>query len=1197
VPEGKSFWEIGTGIGIRDKATSDCDKLTSNTHENDRREASFVFVTPMSARKEHSWSEQAQREWVEERRRRQEWKDVQVLDGTRLVDWIHGFPAVEQWLADRIGGPRFQDIETPEQRWNVIRSIGEPPPLTHHVFLANRGQACEKVKAVLDATTMRLKLATHYSDHVPYFVAAYISSLSDEDRADAIGRCLFVSSEDAWVTLCKQYRNLILVADSRLDLNGEMGTTLIQRAQKASHAVIFAGTQGGIPDPSSMPLSIPRTAQVQEALERAGHREERARMLAQKSSGNLGSLLRCLQNLSIMPEWAEGSAASDLAIAMMVGSWKDESESDRLAVEQLVGKEYGEWIGKVREVVHQPGTPLVCQGGVWRFAARYEGWYALGSRLFDEHLDMLQRVAVTVLKEVDPQFDLPPEQRHTASVYGKTLSHSSTLRRGLAETLALLGSHPKPVKSCTHGKSESTAILSVREILKANSWQVWASLDDLLPLLAEAAPNEFLAAVEAGLQSDPCPFDELFAQERSGVFGRTHMSGLLWALETLAWDQNLLNRVIVDLADLAARDQGGQWVNRPENSLTAIFLPWLPQTCAPIPKRVSALRTLLSEANDTGWKLLVRLLPTNGSTSTGSRRPEWRSTIPEEWSRGVSPQEYEEQLSAIANLAVDEARESPTRLGQLIDSIAAMPKVGQAQLLMLLNSNPTLALPDSERVCMWNKLIKIVNWHRRHPGAKRAMAPQLVEQIASVAERLEPKNPYFQHQRLFVQGDYELFEDDSDYDKGMKEIEERREKAVEEVVAHGGPSAVLQFAKAVETPWRVGIAFGKVAGNDDDHAILPTMLESEERALAQLAGGFIWGRHERFGWEWVDQQDVSEWSPAQIGAFLSYLPFTRDTWDRVSFLLSDKQGEYWTKTSANPFATKDGLHIAVDRLVEARRPHAAVTCLYRMVHAKLPVDPQQIVRTLIAGIGSGQATQSMGVHETVEVIKALQEHPESKADDVFRVEWAYLSLLDKHSGTAPRLIWHRLCSDPAFFCTVVRTVFRPRGNDSAREEVSEEQRTIAAHGYKLLREWRTPPGFREDGEYDGEALDKWLSEVTEICKKSGHLEIAMETVGHTLVGAPKDPDGLWIHGSAASVLNARDAEHLRKGFEIQLYNSRGTHAVDPSGNAEREIARGYRTKAEEVEQAGFHRLATTLRDLATTYDREAERVSSESLFD
>jgi len=88
--------------------------------------------------------------------------------------------------------------------------------------------------------------------------------------------------------------------------------------------------------------------------------------------------------------------------------------------------------------------------------------------------------------------------------------------------------------------------------------------------------------------------------------------------------------------------------------------------------------------------------------------------------------------------------------------------------------------------------------------------------------------------------------------------------------------------------------------------------------------------------------------------------------------------------------------------------------------------------------------------------------------------------------------------------------------------------------------------------------------------------------------SPPDPDGLWIHHSAAQVLNAKDASEIRKGFEIELFNSRGAHVVDPQGEPERKLAKLYRKQAEEVELRGYARLAATMNEIAASYDREAE---------
>jgi len=62
VPVGRSFWEIGTNINAGDKATRDYRQLTDDTPEAVRRDATFIFVTPLSGRRdwEHTWKEEAQ---------------------------------------------------------------------------------------------------------------------------------------------------------------------------------------------------------------------------------------------------------------------------------------------------------------------------------------------------------------------------------------------------------------------------------------------------------------------------------------------------------------------------------------------------------------------------------------------------------------------------------------------------------------------------------------------------------------------------------------------------------------------------------------------------------------------------------------------------------------------------------------------------------------------------------------------------------------------------------------------------------------------------------------------------------------------------------------------------------------------------------------------------------------------------------
>ncbi len=212
--------------------------------------------------------------------------------------------------------------------------------------------------------------------------------------------------------------------------------------------------------------------------------------------------------------------------------------------------EYKTWVEDLRGIQQLDNSPVSLSNSLWSIKHRKELWEQLATIIYDEHLDKLSELACEVLTEIDPQFELPADKRHTSRIYGKALKHSDQLRSGLVETLALIGANSEKLTNCSTSKREFTAALCVSRILSNADWRLWGSLSSLLPTLAEAAPEEFLNCVESALHHDPCPFDELFNQESNGVFGRTYITGILWALEALAWSETYLARVNIILAEL-----------------------------------------------------------------------------------------------------------------------------------------------------------------------------------------------------------------------------------------------------------------------------------------------------------------------------------------------------------------------------------------------------------------------------------------------------------------------------------------------------------------------------------------------------------------------------------------------------------------------------------------------------------------------
>jgi hypothetical protein len=162
----------------------------------------------------------------------------------------------------------------------------------------------------------------------------------------------------------------------------------------------------------------------------------------------------------------------------------------------------------------------------------------------------------------------------------------------------------------------------------ATTWEAWASLGDVTPLLAEAAPDAFCEVLEDVLANGQPVVAELMKDD-GGILGGCRHAGLLWALESLAWSPVYLTRLTQILGGLADIDPGGRWSNRPLASLTDVFLPGRSHTYATPAQRLAALDALGEHWPLQSWRLLKSYF---GSTVTsGTHRLRWRDTRPDGW--------------------------------------------------------------------------------------------------------------------------------------------------------------------------------------------------------------------------------------------------------------------------------------------------------------------------------------------------------------------------------------------------------------------------------------------------------------------------------------------------------------------------------------------------------------------------------------
>ncbi|MGE0495505.1 MAG: hypothetical protein AB7S38_40245 [Vulcanimicrobiota bacterium] len=872
--------------------------------------------------------------------------------------------------------------------------------------------------------------------------------------------------------------------------------------------------------------------------------------------------------------------ATSLAVANLLGSWSENHEADLLAIHSLASSDYKTWIQPLRALAVQAEGLIVVRDGVWRVRARKKLWGELGTRLFDDHLDAIGQLALEVLGEFDPGLELPKEERYAAGVRGKVPRFSEALKEGVAACVALLGQQPAALTRCTHGKAEATTAEVVRKLLDEFDWARWASLDAFLPALAEAAPTVFLSILERALGRTPALFDELFRQEGTTILGRSYTTGLLWALETLAWDPILFPRTVLILGELANRDPGGTYANRAENSLTMIFLPWRAQTLAPFNKREAALRALRNELPDVAWTLLRSLLPNQHQISTDTNQPKWGAPLPD-WDKPITYQEFHDQTDALSNLAVEMAVEHPKRLVELTADFDHLSGVASNRLLEFLGSKSVVELPDAERCPIWEQLTELIHRHRRCPEADWSLGAKTLNDLEAVAKRLAPADPGHLYRHLFGHGPWL----DLELENWEEELSARRQRAVEAILRHSDMAGLLEFAVSVEDARGVGTALAANAGLQVEQELIPDLLMTDDTKLSGLLDGYIRRRLFDQGWAWVDALARESWALGQTAAFLSHLPFGQPTWKRVEKWLGDSEGMYWSKTRA-PSPGQGNLELGIDKLLEFGRPLDALDCLDRMRYEKQPLNWKQCIRALRES-GSSPQLRSWHEHLVVALLATLQADPSVPEADLEELEWTYLSWLGRHAQGAPKTLHRRLSRDPEFFCGLLTLLYRPEGEEAKAD--SETSRRKARLVWRLFTDWQLPPG-RSGDEFDEALFKDWLERAEQRAGETGHLRAAAEHTGQVLVHCPADPSGLWIPHAVAEALNRGDAEYMRLGFEIGCRNLRGAHYIDPAGQPELDLAVGYEEKAEQLEEHGFIRFATSVRRVAEAYRGDAARI-------
>lgn len=850
VPSGCSVWEVSTERSVGTKASADYDQRDAAPPGWAMAETAYVAVSLRAWREQEKWAEQ----------RTGRWRKVRALGLDRVMSWLANAPKTELWLADRLG-LHPEELELGSKWWKE-RQRGTGGLFDRRVALAGRHDAAAELRQRVADDAGSIVVEAAAVDEALEFIAA-AGEPSDElgNDENLLDRMVFVSGRHGLQRLLTEEgpEMVLVVTDPELgSVVGPSRHTVVLPVQAHGGAVAARRARDGTRDCVVVPHLDSRS--VAGALDSA---EARDRGIGFRRAQELGSLAArsasaLRRELSVdptirLPGWAQADADSSVTArraktaALLAGQWTAGSSlesaatsADREVLARLAGGDLDyETVELELRVLTGPDPMLAWSGSGWRLVNPNEAWLLLAGHLLTA--DAIHRfilVAAEVLGERDPLRDLTGDERFEALLQGGGRRHSKTLRLGAARTLALLCIHGSNVALPNNQEAADLARHCIQQLFEpdddgtavAARVRRLAELGEVLPLLAEAVPDEFMAAVNQTLQPLPEAARAWFTDAWDGLGGAAMSSphiDLLFALEPLAWLPDCLPYVADILLRLQMLDPGGNLANRPAAMFAAIFY-WAPQTGIDHRDRLEVLRGLHGRLRGSGadgdsvralGQLLAALMPRGASLIMSSSPPRIREyeLPPDRVTSEVVSNYFDEVVELLLSLTEHRVRErgDAAALLDLLEPSAAVTTAtslppGARDRLWALFEEAVSIFEADELSSVGQRLQGLVRSHKSYPDADWALLPAETNRLDRLAHQIAgdqavPADPIEENLWLFAEYHPGLGhgiarrDDKAAYEQTLRT---RRAAAVGEVARAEGLSGLYRLAACAEADGR-----------------------------------------------------------------------------------------------------------------------------------------------------------------------------------------------------------------------------------------------------------------------------------------------------------------------------------------------------------------------------------------------------------
>lgn len=1198
IPEGLSGWEFGTNEDIKGKADKDFAKAVKATPKSERDVTTFVFVTP------RNWP--GKEKWVTENNAKGQWKAVRAYDSSDLEQWLEQSIAGQAWFSNETQRPS-KDVRTLDKCWADWADVAEPR-LVGSLFAPAVDGALRVLQSRLSKPAEKpIIIAADSVEEALAFLAWMFAQARSAELDQYRDRVLVFDDVGVLPQIAQGTKDFIAVAHNR-EVEREFGPL----AREMHTVVVYPRNAANAePDIVLQPLN---DNSFRSSLEEMGCGRDEITKYEHESGRSLTVLRRRLASVPAVrtPQWAaDHETARKLIPFLFAGAWDSTCHADQTALTLLANQDTYENIETdCQHLARLNDAPLWSVGTYRGVVSKIDLLFAIANSVTSLDLKRYFDIAEIVLGEDDPKLDLEEDKRWAASIYGKSREFSSSLREGISETLVLLAVHGNGLLQARLGfDCESAVARLIRKLLMPLTTRRFEASDRDLPAYAEASPEEFLSILEEDLANDhPECYGLMRPVDSSGFGSSPARTGLLWALEGLAWNPERLHRVALVLAQLAGIEIRDNWVNKPINSLAAIFRVWMPQTAADHSTRLQVLKLIAKKFPIVAWHICLSQIDSGHRVGHYSHKPKWRNDA-----QGFGePLKTWTPITAFQKNVVEMVlcwKGAYTRemLGNLIEHLFSLSEEQQKKVWELIKSWSCADASDADKAFVREKIRITVMSRRSAKRNKKAGFPKLSVAAKVAYESLEPTELLNKHEWLFhahwvEESADEILEEDTDYTKRDERISNLRTNALREIYADRSVAGIVELAEMGNTAHQIGWLMVKEILSDDDVAdfvltVLQPSPSSQSWPRKSLVSGSLNALCASNQLETLMLKFKEEIPQGDLVQILLLAPFRRSVWQIVNLLDEEHRKFYWREVTANWILEDDSQsNEAVERFLIAERPRAAFACAHLKLRA---LRPELLFRLMseMASDGKDHPGQyPLERYHVEEAFDLIDKNPALTLDQKATLEFAYLDVLSslfsgRKSGRIPNLEKYVEANPDLFIRAIVWTYKRKDGNEDPADwqVIPGQAKHFAERGYKLLDSFGRIPGYDETGEIHADKLLAWIKVVRSASTELGRLDIAEFSIGKLLSYAPVGKDEVWPCESVRQVIEEVHSAKMIDGAHNGLYNSRGVVMRGEGGTQERGLAQKYRVWANALQYSHPFVSSQLLMGIVKTYEDEANR--------